>query len=143
MINLNHESVFGVADLTLANHPYSLRDAIEHAGRRSVIVRFFGGGIMAMMECYVAYDVILMYNIRHRHFIRQCYSYEERIDLRWVTVSIVCFDIFALIAFVRHTHANIVMRYETGKKIQLIFLSQYKIVYLRLILILYNYGTLS
>ena len=104
-----------VADLTLADHPYSLRDAFEHASRPSVVVRFAGGGFMVLLACYATYAVISMY-VRHRQFIRQCYSYKERIDLLWVTVSIVCFSVFAMIALVRHTHASIATRilFDTG-----------------------------
>ena len=97
------------ADLTLGEAAAGLGDAVEHAGQPAVLVRFVGGGVMALFAGYVACAVITM-NIRHRQFIRQCYSYEERIDLRWVTVSIACFGVFALIALVRHTHASHAMK---------------------------------
>ena len=97
------------ADLMLGEAAAGLGDAVEHAGQPAVLVRFVGGGVMALFAGYVACAVITM-NIRHRQFIRQCYSYEERIDLRWVTVSIACFGVFALIALIRHTHASHAMK---------------------------------
>jgi AraC-like DNA-binding protein len=100
-----------IADLTLDHPPLGIQDALAF-GHPSIIVSFAGETGIAFWECYVAGIIISMY-IRHRRFIRQRYSYRERIDLQWLVWCIALFAIFSITTLLRI--------FDTGVPMKIIF----------------------
>ena len=88
--------LFSVDNVHLTSFAYAFRNITSLA----VVIKIVGYCLIVVLAIHVAFVVIRRY-IRHRRYIKDTFSYEENINLKWVLWVIAAFLLFTLVVLIR------------------------------------------